>query len=91
VSWSFSIPPTDQEHFDAAVDRAEAGGQDLSLPGVRDDISTAKYALKDLGRRVKRAVLAGQASGHALQADEGSGMHDGVSVSVYGVAKEHRA
>ena len=88
MSWSLSIPTTDREHFNKAVDAAVATGQDLDLPGVRDDVETAKFALKDLADRVKRPNIGASASGHSLQEGEGPNWHDGVSVSVYGVPKE---
>jgi len=84
MSWTISIPVTPREGFDDAVDRAQATGQDLSLPGVADDVAAAKYALKDLASRVKRPMIGATANGHALQEGEGPTWHDGISVSVYG-------
>jgi hypothetical protein len=86
MSWTISISPTPRDDFDAAVDRAEASGQDLELPGVRDDVEAAKGALKNLAQRVKRPLISATAYGHSLQEDEGPNWHDGVSVSVTGSA-----
>lgn len=85
MSWTISLGVTNREDWDAAVDRAEAGGQNLDLPGVREDVEAAKSALKSLGRRVKRSRISGYASGHALQADEGITWVDSIAVSVSGV------
>lgn len=88
MSWSLSIPQTKREDFEAAVDAAETFGQDASLPGVADQVAAAKTALKALGSQVKRSLIVGGASGHALQEDEGPNWHDGVSVNVTGWESE---
>lgn len=85
MSWSLSVPQSKKgSEFEAAVDAAVSTGQDASLPGVAVDVAEAKKALKALGRRIKRSNIGGSASGHSLQADEGSNWSDSVSVSVYG-------
>lgn len=84
MSWSLGVPSTPKEAFDAAVDAAVASGQDATLPGVADDVAAAREALKTLGRRVKRPVVAGYANGHTLQAEEGDTWSDSLSVSVHG-------
>jgi hypothetical protein len=84
MSWSLSIQPTPKEEFDAAVDAAQPGGQDASLPGVAEDVAAAKDALKAFGKRVKRAKVSGSANGHALQEGEGDNWSDSVSANVWG-------
>lgn len=91
MSWTISLPQTPREEFDAAVDAAEAGGQDASLPGVSEDVAAAKAALKELAKRVKRPVIGGYANGHSLQADEGDNWVDAVSVGVHGVSEVAKA
>ena len=84
MSWGLSVSPVAKEEFDAAVDAAQPGGQDATLPGVAEDVAVAKEALKAMGRRVKRSKVGGSANGHALQADEGDNWSDSVGASVYG-------
>jgi hypothetical protein len=84
MSWTFSVPPTPRADFDAAVDAAEASGQDLSLPGVADAVAAGRAALKALAPQVKRALVSGSANGHCLQEDDGPTWYDGLSVSVTG-------
>jgi hypothetical protein len=84
MSWTLTVPSTAREHWDAAVDAAEATGQGHALPGVAEDVAAARAALKALGRRVKRPRIAGYATGHVLQEGEGDGWADSLSVSVHG-------
>ena len=84
MSWSLGVPPTPKEAFADAVDAAEPTGQELTLPGVTDDVAAAREALKALGQRAKRPVVAGYANGHALQAQEGDTWSDSIAVSVHG-------
>jgi hypothetical protein len=88
LSWGFTVPPIARDSFDEAVDAAVAQGQDLSLPGVADDVAAAKAAMKDLAKRVKRPRVGGSAGGHCLQADEGSNWSDSLNASVYGLPEE---
>lgn len=84
MSWTFSVPLTHRDDFDAAVDAAEASGQDITLPGVADDVAAARGALKAVGARVKRPYVAGSANGHCLQESDGPNWSDSLGVSAYG-------
>lgn len=88
MSWTFSTASTLKEDFPAAVDAAEASGQDQTLPGVAEDVAAAKDALKALAKQVKRPMVSGSAYGHTLQADEGSNWADSFAVSVNGSEPE---
>lgn len=88
MSWYLNVTLTDREQFDAAVDAAEATGQDQSLPGVAEDVATAKDSMKLLAKRLKRPVLGGYANGHCLQRDEGPAWSDALAVSVHGAGIE---
>lgn len=85
MSWSFSLArPVARADFEAAVDAAEVTGQDIELPGVREDVEAAKAAVKALAQRLRRDWIGASASGHCLQRDEGDGMSDSIAVNVYG-------
>ena len=87
MSWYFTVPPTPKDQFDAAVDAAQADGQDAGLPGVADDIAAAKAALKSLALRVKRPLVFASANGHSLQSDEGAQFADTINVTVNGAGE----
>lgn len=85
MSWNLTVPPTAKDQFDAAVDIAEASGQDAASVGLADDVAAAKSVLKALAKRVKRDVVGGSAGGHCLQPTEGNNWSDSLTVGVYGV------
>lgn len=85
MSWSFSgdnIPKADLDH---AIDEAAISGQDPGLPGMVEQVTAAKAALKLLGARCIKSHVAFTASGHALQPHEHKTHHDGITVSVTGI------
>src|SRR4051812_24693010 len=84
MSWSLTVPNTAKDEWNAAVDAAQASGQDASTPGLEQDVAAAKEALKLLGSRVKRDVVRGVAGGHCLGPREGDGIADRIHVEVAG-------
>lgn len=87
MSWYLSVPATTREKFADAVDAAEVAGQSIDLPGVQEDVLTAKALLKMLVQRVKREFVSGQANGHTLQPSEhaeGQKYYDGLQIAVAG-------
>jgi hypothetical protein len=73
---------TAKEEFDAAVDAALVGGQDA--PGVVEAVVSAKAAVKELAKLIKRPYVGAQLNGHVLQPDEGDNWSDSVSISLFG-------
>jgi len=82
MSWTLNVPTTPRADFDAALDAAEASGQDA--PGVEEAVVAAKAAAKQLAPLIKRDYLAANLNGHVLQPDEGDNWADSVIVSLYG-------
>jgi tRNA A37 threonylcarbamoyltransferase TsaD len=85
MSWTLSVPITPRADLDAAVDEAQAYGQDA--PGVDEAVNAAKAAAKQLAPLTKRDFVSVNLSGHVLQPDEGDNCHDGITVSLVGYPK----
>lgn len=87
MSWQFSFGPVSKAEVSDAVDAAEVTGQGGDIPGLADDITAARDALKALAARVKRPIVSGYANGHTLepgQDESDVNWHDGFTVSVSG-------
>ncbi len=85
MSWGLSVPITARAEFDAAVDAAQASGQDA--PGVDEAVNAAKAAAKELAPLIKRDYVTASLNGHVLQPDEGDNWSDSVTISLAGYPK----
>ena len=85
MSWTLNVPTTARGNFDAAVDAAQASGQDA--PGVDEAVNAAKAAAKELAPLIKRDYLTASLNGHVLQPDEGDNWSDSVTISLAGYSQ----
>lgn len=82
MSWTLNVSTTHRNDFDAALDAAQASGQDA--PGVEGAVATAKAAAKQLAPLIKRDYLIASLNGHVLQPDEGANWSDSITISLSG-------
>ncbi len=82
MSWTVNVPLTPRDEFAAAVDAAQAGGQEA--PGVDEAVASAKAAVKELAALIRRDFISANLNGHVLQPDEGDNWSDSVSVGLFG-------
>ncbi len=85
MSWTLNVPTVARADFDAALDAAQASGQDA--PGVDEAVTAAKAAAKELAPLIKRDYLTASLNGHVLQPDEGDNWSDSVTISLAGYTK----
>jgi hypothetical protein len=86
MSWSASVPATPKDEFEAAVDAAEVGGQDINDPAVSEVVTAAKATAKNLAATyVTRPKVSASLGGHVLTETEGGPtFYEGITVSVSG-------
>jgi hypothetical protein len=85
MSWTFSVGPVEREQFEDAVMSVQASGQE-GVADAAEQVEIAKDVALLLAMHVKRSKLTANATGHALQETDDANWHDGISVSVSGVA-----
>ncbi len=85
MSWTLNMLDVARADFDAALDAAQAGGQDA--PGVDEAVIAAKAAAKELAPLIKRDYITASLNGHVLQPDEGDNWSDSVTISLAGYTK----